>query len=181
MKKVYILLTYTGTVLSKVIRAYTSEEYAHVSISLDYNLTKLYSFGRLHPYNPFIGGFVHEKVNSGTFKRFKNTKAELYSLEISDFEYNKIKRVIKRINKNKARYHFNIIGLFLAGLNIRVRRRNHFYCAEFVKYLFETSGTDLLLPDVIKPNHFRHLEKSKLLYHGKLCDYPKMYDLVGCK
>ena len=55
MKKVYILLTHTGTILSKAIKLYTSHEYTHVSIALDEKLDRLYSFGRINPYNPFIG------------------------------------------------------------------------------------------------------------------------------
>ena len=33
------------------------DEFSHVSISLDAQLNHMYSFGRLHPYNPFWGGF----------------------------------------------------------------------------------------------------------------------------
>ena len=53
MKKVYIILTYSGTFLSKIIKYYTRDEFSHVSISLDSDLKKMYSFGRLNPYNPF--------------------------------------------------------------------------------------------------------------------------------
>ena len=82
-RKIYIVLTYTGTILSKIIRVYTKAEFCHVSLSLDKRLNKMYSFGRLNPYNPFIGGFVHEGINIGTFKRFKNTKAEIYEIEVT--------------------------------------------------------------------------------------------------
>ena len=82
MKRIYIILTYSGTVLSRIVKAYTGAEYSHVSIGLDENLTMMYSFGRLNPYNPFIGGFVHEGINIGTFKRFKNTQTAVYSIMI---------------------------------------------------------------------------------------------------
>ena len=90
MKKIYIILTYTGTILSRIVKIYTRKEYSHVSISLDRDLNQMYSFGRLNPYNPFIGGFVHEGVDRGTFKRFKNTKTKIYSMEIDEekYEYN---------------------------------------------------------------------------------------------
>ncbi len=58
MKKIYIVLTHTGTTLSKIIKTYTKDEFSHVSISLDLELKKMYSFGRLNPYNPFWDGFV---------------------------------------------------------------------------------------------------------------------------
>lgn len=58
MKEVYIVLTYSGTALSTLIKKFTKDEFAHVSIALDENLEEMYSFGRLNPYNPFNAGFV---------------------------------------------------------------------------------------------------------------------------
>ena len=71
MKEIYIVLTHTGTVLSRIIKDYTQDEFSHVSISLDKELKEMYSFGRLNPYNPFWGGFVQEGINFGTFKRLE--------------------------------------------------------------------------------------------------------------
>ena len=99
MKKVYIILTYTGTILSKIIKYYTGNEFSHVSIALDSQLRKMYSFGRLNPYNPFWGGFVHEGINIGTFKRFSRTKARVYSLEINDEQYEKGKVEAENMNR----------------------------------------------------------------------------------
>ena len=45
MKKLYIILTHTGTILSKIIRYLTKDEFSHVSIALDADLEKMYSFG----------------------------------------------------------------------------------------------------------------------------------------
>ena len=86
MKKIYIVLSFTGTILSRIVKLYTRKEYSHVSISLDKDLKHMYSFGRLNPYNPFWGGFVQESPNYGTFKRFKNSKIKIYSMEVSDEE-----------------------------------------------------------------------------------------------
>ena len=46
MKKIYIVLTHTGTTLSKIIKTYTKDEFSHVSIALDNKLQEMYSFGR---------------------------------------------------------------------------------------------------------------------------------------
>lgn len=67
MRSIYIVLTFTGTVLATIIKEYTRREFAHVSISLDKELEEMYSFGRLNPYNPFIGGFVHEHIEARNF------------------------------------------------------------------------------------------------------------------
>jgi len=69
------------------IKKYTKDEFSHVSISLDVDLNEMYSFGRLNPYNAFWGGFVHEYIDKGTFKRFYNTNAKIYSLEITEEKY----------------------------------------------------------------------------------------------
>ena len=53
MKKIYIVLTHTGTILSTIIKSYTHDEFSHVSLSLDINIKEMYSFGRLNAYNPF--------------------------------------------------------------------------------------------------------------------------------
>lgn len=171
MRKIYIVLTYTGTILSKIIKIYTKDEFSHVSISLDEELKQMYSFGRLNPYNPFIGGFVHEDINSGTFKRFKKTKTAIYSLEVNEEEYIKIQKTIKKIQEAKKPYRFNVIGLFAIGLKLRIRKKHSFYCAEFVKYSLEKSGIQTNLPAMIRPENFRYLEKINLEYTGKLRDY----------
>lgn len=75
MKRIFIVLTYTGTFPAKVIKLWTRKPYSHVSISLDESLTRMYSFARLGQYNIFNAGFLHEYINKGIFKKFKNTDA----------------------------------------------------------------------------------------------------------
>lgn len=169
--RIYIILTYTGTFLSKIIKKFTKAEFSHVSISLDEELNKMYSFGRLNPYNPFIGGFVHEGINIGTFKRFKKTKAAVYSLNITIEQYKKIEEMINEFEKNKDSYKFNIIGLFAVGFHKKINKECSFYCAEFVKYILDNANIELGLPEIIKPEDFKYLESLKLIYKGKFRKY----------
>lgn len=171
MKKIYIILTYTGTMLSKIIKYYTGDEFSHVSIALDSQLRKMYSFGRLNPYNPFWGGFVHERINSGTLKRFSKTKARVYSLEIDDEQYEKLKYTIFCIKKLKRSYKFNILGLFAVGFKIKIRADKSFYCAEFVKYVLEEANIETKLPELIKPEDFKQIKNLELEYDGLLKFY----------
>lgn len=171
MKKIYIVLTHTGTILSRIIKVYTRAEFSHVSISLDEELEQMYSFGRLNAYNPFVGGFVHEQIDKGTFKRFKNTKSKVYSLEITDEQYVKMISVIDEFLVSKKEYKFNILGLFAAGFNIKIKRKKAFYCAEFLKEVFEIAKVKTDLPEIIKPEHFKDINGLKLRYSGKLKNY----------
>ena len=163
MKKIYLVLSYTGTVLSNIIKLYTKNEFSHVSIALDEDLEELYSFGRLKPYNPFKGGFVHEGINIGTFKRFPKTRAAVYSLTVSDMEYQEIEKNIRKFKEKRDLYTFNTVGLFLVAINKKIIRENSFYCAEFVRYILETSGVKLELPQIIQPEEFKKVENLKLV------------------
>ena len=168
MRNIYFVLTYTGTFLSKIIKIYTRKRYSHVSIALDKNLHEMYSFGRLNPYNPFIGGFVKEGVQEGTFKRFKNTDALVVRFKVTDEQYDKIVMEINKFMAEKEKYKFNILGLFLTVINKRIRRRYYFYCAEFIKYVMEKSDIDINLPTIIRPEDFIHISNVEPVYKGKL-------------
>lgn len=171
MKQVYIVLTHTGTTLSSIVRFYTKKKYTHVSIGLDSNLNELYSFGRLNPYNPFKGGFVHEELNKGTFARFRNTIGAVYSLKVTEEQYKSIVDIIENVKLNKKKYKFNILGLFLVSINKKHQKKNKFYCAEFVKYILETSFNKRFLPEIIKPMDFVSLDNMELKYEGLFSKY----------
>lgn len=171
MKNVYITLTHTGTILSKVIKNYTKDEFSHVSISLDEQLKQMYSFGRLHPYNPFWGGFVHEYIDKGTFKRFYRTKAKIYSLSITEEQYNKIKSIIQYMEKEKEHYKFNMLGLLAVGFHKKITKEYSFYCAEFVKYIIEQAEIGIELPDIVRPENFKEITQLKEIYSGLLREY----------
>lgn len=170
-RKIYFVLSFSGTALSTLIKVYTKDEFCHISVALDENLNEMYSFGRIKPYNPFIGGFVKESITNGTFKRFHNTKAEIYSLDVTEYQYKKIKRIIKKMNSLKSNYKFNTIGLFAVGLHLKYRKNNYFYCAEFVKYLVDEANINLNLPELVKPMHFKYVNNLTLEYRGKLKNY----------
>lgn len=169
--EVYIVLTRTGTILSKLVKLIKHHKYTHVSISLDRKLDEMYSFGRINPYNPFVGGMVHEHINMGTFKRFKNTKCIVLKWHITEKEYQKLVFEINNIFINRSQYSFNILGLLWVIVNRRRIRKNKFYCAEFVKYVIDKAGIRHQLPFVITPNDFLSLENTEVVYEGYLQKY----------
>ena len=186
MKKIYIILTHTGTALSTIIKYYTKDEFSHISISLDENLEEMYSFGRLNPYNPFWGGFVHESIKNGTFKRFKNTRTEIYSLNIENEQYERLEKIIKHFNAYKQKYSFNILGLVCVSIKKKIKRKNNFYCAEFVKHVLKSAGitSGAGLPKIIKPEDFKNIDGLNLEYKGLLKKYskrnnPKLKDVIA--
>lgn len=171
MEKVYIILTNSGSFLSKIIKFYTKKEYTHVSIALDRRLKYMYSFGRLKPYNPFFGGFVHESTTHGTFKRFKNTTTCIYSIEVNEEQYKAIKQGIEEFKRKRRMYKFNIIGLFAVAIHLKIKFKNSFYCAEFVKEVLQRANMANDLPNIIKPEDFKSLKNLNVEYKGRLKEY----------
>lgn len=172
-KKIYIILSQTGTMFSRALKFFTKAEYNHASISLSPTLDEMYSFGRLNPYNPFKGGFVKEGKNIGTFKRFYNTKAMVIELHVTEEEYYKIKIFIEYLQKNQLQFHYNYWGIFLACFKKNLEPKKRFYCSQFVRACLAYFDIDnsRTLPKIIKPIDFMKLENKKIIYTGLLKDY----------
>lgn len=164
------MFTDTGTNLSRIINFYTKQPLNHVSIAFDNELKEVYSFGRTQPKNPFSGGFVRENVQS---EFLRDANCAIYSYDISKSEVETILRKIKEIEKVKADYRYNFIGLIGIILQIEIRRKNAYFCSEFVATLL----TDTNVITLSKPNCFITAEDirseigMKLVFEGKLSEY----------
>ena len=62
MKTIYILLTKSTTLCSKVVYLATRSEYTHAAISLDKNFDQLYTFTRKYKRLLLPAGFAVESV-----------------------------------------------------------------------------------------------------------------------
>ena len=172
-KHVYIVISQTGTLLSRLLKLVTGAEYNHASISLVPDLSTMYSFGRKNPYNPFWAGFVTESARFGTFKRFSKTRIVVLDITVTEQQYQSIQRRINTMMALKQHYHYNYLGLWLAGLRICYRQKRCFYCSEFVKDLLEKQnirGVQELDP-IVQPIHFLSLPTAQQIYTGLLQDY----------
>ena len=169
----YVVLSQTGTMFSKALKFFTRAEYNHASISLTPTLDKMYSFGRLNPYNPFIGGFVEEGKNVGTFKRFYKTTAMVMEFKVSEEKYNAVKYFIEYFKTHKVDFHYNYLGVLFACFKRYHKSSKRFYCSEFVKTCLETFNIENAeeLPKIIKPIDFLKLNNKNIIYKGFLKNY----------
>lgn len=175
MKKIYIMLSYTGTAPSKVIKLFSREKYSHVSIGLDSELKELYSFARKKVNNPFIGGFIKEDIKDGIYKKFENTKCYIYAIEVTDEQYEAIRNIIKGFEIKKHNLHYNMIGLLGVLVNVPIERTNHYFCSQFVSEVLLKSGVlDFNIPPaLVQPTHFYNMENKDVIYTGLLRDYKR--------
>ena len=173
MRSIYIVMSQTGTILSRAIKGVTGDEYNHVSISLNENLEPMYSFGRKYPDIPFVGSFVEESINSGTFKKFSGTTCKVVKVQVTNEQYKRLWCKINQIKFLKDKYKYNLLGLFLALFKIELHPETKFYCSEFVKHVLKSAGVDVsMISAIAHPIEFGNLQNSEIIYKGLLCNYP---------
>lgn len=169
-KEIFILLTHTGTIPSKIIRFYTREPYSHVSIAFDLDLNEIYSFGRRFVNNPIIAGLIKEDISGGTYAKFKNTTYELYSLSISSKQYYKLKSEVQSLYKVRDKYGYNFLGLLGIVVKRPISRRNAYFCSQFVATVLERSDIKIIKKPsgLVMPGDFRRAKGLRLVRKGIL-------------
>ena len=174
MKDIYILLTKSDTLFSKVIYRITRAEYTHASISLDRELTMLYSFGRKYRYSMLPAGFVHEDINRGVMGSSDTMKCALYRIRISDSSYSRLERRIRHMEANRESYRYNIMGIPLCMFGIARERRMHFFCSQFVSGMLIKSGAvkreQLGAPSLTHPSDLQRLPKASRVFEGTMAE-----------
>ncbi len=175
MESIYLVLTATGTLFSRCIGLYTKERYNHISLCLNSEIREFYSFGRKIRWFPLIGGFIVERVDSGVFKAFGKTTCVIFKLDICDEKYGVIKQTVDKFINNKKKYGYNLIGLLCVMLNMPLKRKNKYFCTQFVADVMQECGIydfgkD---PSLVTPRDFYDIPELVPVYEGRLCDLSK--------
>jgi len=168
--RVYILLTDTGSNLTKLIKMFTKQPYNHASLALDQKLEYTYSFGRLYPNNPLIGGFSHERLDAGVFK---GAQCQVLSLEVDKNQYEKLQVRITKMKMNQGKYKYNFLGLFGAAAGVDIPRKHAYFCSQFVADALQEVG---LLPEdfpafLTKPDDIAKALNVRVEFEGTLDEY----------
>ncbi len=175
MKKIYIIISKTPTILARIIRLYMRTEYSHVSLSLDDTCHNMLSFGRKLYWHPFIGGLVDEGKHIGFFKYFRNSEITILEVTISDEKYIELTNLLDIFKQNRDYYSFNILGMFLSGVNISYSRKNKYFCSQFVAHILKEAGIHDFNKDIrlVRPHDFLKIPDSVTIYKGRIDKYEK--------
>lgn len=179
-RKIYVLLTDTGTIFTKIIKLYTKKPHNHASIVIDDHFNKVYSFGRRNPRNPFMAGFVQENIRGGIFR---NADCAIYCVTITEKQFQKILAKIKEVEEHKDDYRYNLIGLIAVMLNMEIDRKNAFFCSHFVAALLEESGVSINKHkplSLVTPHDIKEAASLELIYEGNLSSYVQNYYQEYC-
>ncbi|URM31031.1 hypothetical protein LLY41_11290 [Cytobacillus firmus] len=169
-QNIYILLTDTGTLFTRLIKLYTKKPYNHASISIDPELKNVYSFGRKTAKNPFIGGFVKENLRG---KFFTDSKCTVISCSVTDAQLNKLKALINKIESEKDDYSYNLLGLFAIMFNKQLSRKNTFFCSQFVATVLQRCEIVKFNkpPALVMPHELMEKEDFIVVFQGSLKEY----------
>ena len=173
-KEIYIIISHTPSVVSRIIKQFTHTPYNHVSISLDAELDNMYSFGRRFKYFPWIGGFVHESLTSGTMGRFTETDAIVLKLNVDDEIYEELREKLEDMLAHKYSYRYDTLGLLLAIFGKTYKRDKHYYCSDFVRDMLVELGVEEQdnFEDIVRPLDFLDLPDTQEVFRGKLREFP---------
>lgn len=167
IKYIYLVFTRTGTWLSRLISVFSDIEYPHSSISFDDEFTEMYSFGRRKPNNPFSGGFAVENLFDGVFKN-SGCKCLIFKMKVSEEQYDSLKRYIGDFSKDKDKYRYNFLGLCGILLNMPLKRKNYYFCSQFVSEALINSNVLKLdkAPELIRTDDLYTIKNREVLYEG---------------
>lgn len=169
MTKIYLVLTNTNSILSKFIRIYTRDNVNHASIALDNHLEEMYSFGRVNPKNPFIGGFIKEEIGSGLLK---DIYCEIYEANLTEEDYRKVREKLESFYTNKEVYDYNFIGLLAIPFKKEIKRNNKYFCSQFIATLISNTIQPIEEnPAFLTPKNLVHVYDFTLIYQGSLLNY----------
>lgn len=170
MKTIYILLTKSSTILSKMVGFITSDKYTHVSISFEASLQPMYSSSRKNGETLFPAGPCMENFQRGYLKKHPFIPCALYELEVSDEIFYSAKAEVEQIMNNVDDYSFNIIGLLLCRMNIPYHRKGHYFCSQFVgEILYKSQAVELPKDtSLMRPSDYMNIPELVCHFNGRL-------------
>lgn len=118
---IYLLATNTKKPISRLITAYTGEQYNHASISFDKNLIECYSF------NMARNGFVRESPEEWpTWTEF-----EMWRVPVTRQQIDKAKHYIREQAKSGKTFSYR--GIAGVVLGKALEHQEAMFCSEFVE------------------------------------------------
>lgn len=176
MKKIYVLLTKTGTVPSKIIGKLSRARFSHASLSIDNEFTDMFSFGR-KGMKVFPGGFAKENLRTRVLKKYENCPCEVISMEVTDENYEKIKNKALYFSDNKDLFGYSYIGIFACWCRIKLKFKNRYFCSQCVSEILKAGNVQLPYdPLLMRPMDFMKIKDTKKEYLGTIKDLAYLID-----
>ena len=165
---VFVFLSYTGTNMAKLIKAFTHDPYAHSSLSFDTNLENMVSFNR--------DGMVGENIITGVYKKnAANIRYSLYMYMATAAEYDAMRNFVDELLGKRNKLKYNVLGLtnFIFGRGSS--REDRYFCSEFIAATISAGNSKLFdkQPYMVSPYYFAKNKNFIFIKTGILKNYDR--------
>lgn len=171
MRNVYIILSQTGTLFSRLIALYTRDPYNHASFAFESSLPIMYSFGRRRRYNMLDCGFVQENFTSGMFSFFPNARCCVLEIPVTQAEYDAMQDVVNFFCQNYKQYRYNLLGVFSYIFGKGLVRKDYYFCSQFVSYLLNQASFWKCDPEFTRPIDFLSIPHRRVIFEGRVREF----------
>jgi hypothetical protein len=173
-KYIYVVISRTPTYMGKMIRRIIKGKYNHASISINENLSQMYSFCRLSVSNPLVGGIIRESAFTLTIGSKEEVPINVYRIGVTLEQYKLISKFIYNTYNDKEVYYYN----FIQAIGLISKKKHAIYktyiCSEFVMEALKKGGINLTSVESYKitPTDISGIMNRFIYYTGNLNDYP---------
>lgn len=176
--EVYLVLTRSHTLLSRLIHQVTQKPYTHAGICLDGHLTGFYTFGRRYTYSIWPAGLTEESLLKGVFQLQSQSPCAIYRLRIDHEQYLRLKRLIQTMYAHRNAYKYHFLGIVKCQLGIIHKRPYYYFCSQFVAEVLENAQITHLPkdPSLMQPCDLTMLEGLECVYEGTVADLCRRLD-----
>lgn len=172
MKNIYIILTQTTSIPSRLIRRFTGDIYTHASIAFDDNIHAMYSFARKYAALPLPAGLVEEHIDSGFYRKQGHIPCTVLRMSVSERKYYDIKDQLNNMFCSTEEYKYSIIGLLFCKFRLPIEIPGYYFCSQFIARLLHDCNIVSLPkhPALMHPADFLSVKSFETVFEGKLCE-----------
>ncbi len=168
-KSIYILLTRTSSILSRLIHRMTRAAYTHAALVMDEDFEEIYSFTRRDPRYILPAGLARENLRRGLYRARKDPPCRVYRLRLTEEEYARIRQRVRAMYAKRESYHYNYLGVAANYFGRQHSAPRRYFCSEFVATMVKTGGHETsLVPARMRPMDFTKMPELEPVYQGSI-------------
>ena len=168
-KKIYILMTRYPGRDARFLSWYYKFPYTHTSIGFEEDMDTFYTF--------ISKGFLVESITRYEKPDRPSFPCALYEVKVSENTYNKLKEEVLCYKENKGDFKYSTLGLVLCFLKIPHKRKNKYFCSQFVAEVLHRCEVLKLKKNssLYFPKDFLKHKELKLVFQGNHLGFVEKY------
>ena len=176
MKSLYIFLTRTESIVSKIVHFFTNDTYTHSAIAFDRELVDIYSSARKNGINMFPAGPCREHLDRGFYARVGKTPCAIYELKVTDEVYDRAKDEVDWFMQHQDDFKFSALGIIACKFGVAWQRKNKYFCSQFVAEILRRSGAAELpkINCLMRPSDYMILDGLTKIFEGDIGEVQKI-------